>query len=116
TSGTGFVTSREADASSSHAEGVAVLFLAAALVATRRCLGGTSGKAFKSPPKVLKVVVADFEFFHFVDDRLEVREGTHGSQGRRHATSFVPRRGPVHFRWSSKGPPGRIVERPAVGL
>src|SRR5208337_739143 len=82
TSGTGFVTSREADASSSHAEGVAVLFLAAALVATRRCLGGTSGKAFKSPPKVLKVVVADFEFFHFVDDRLEVREGTHGSQGR----------------------------------
>ena len=76
------MTSREADASSSHAEGVAVLFLAAAFVATRRCLGGASGKAFKSTPEVLKVFLADCEFLYFFDDRLEVREGTYGSQGR----------------------------------
>lgn len=39
-------------------------------------------KAFKPTPKVLKVVIADFEVLQFVDDWLEVREGTYGSQGR----------------------------------
>jgi hypothetical protein len=37
---------------------------------------------FKPTPEVLKVIVTDFEFLHFLDDRLEVREGTYGSQGR----------------------------------
>jgi hypothetical protein len=39
-------------------------------------------KTLKSMPKMLKVVIADFELTHFVDDRLEVREGTNGGQGR----------------------------------
>jgi hypothetical protein len=58
---------------------VAVLFLAAAFVTIRRWLGGTSVKAFKSTPEVLKVIIAGFEFLYFFDDRLEVREGTYGS-------------------------------------
>jgi len=56
-------------------------FLAAAFVATCRCLGSTSEKVFKPTPEVLKVIVTDFEFLHFFDDRLEVREGAYGSQG-----------------------------------
>jgi hypothetical protein len=36
---------------------------------------------FKPTPEVLKVIVTDFEFLHFFDDRLEVREGAYGSQG-----------------------------------
>ena len=39
-------------------------------------------EAIKPAPKVLEVVIADLEFLHFVDDGLEVREGTYGSQGR----------------------------------
>jgi hypothetical protein len=30
---------------------------------------------------VLKVILADFEFEHFVDHRKEVRQGMHDSQG-----------------------------------
>ena len=41
----------------------------------------TLAKAVKSTPKVLKVVIADFEVLHFFDDWLEVREGTYGSHG-----------------------------------
>jgi len=42
----------------------------------------TLAKAVKSTPKVLKVVIADFEVLQFVDNWLEVREGTYGRQGR----------------------------------
>ena len=61
---------------------MAVLFLASAFVATCGSLGVASGKAIKSAPEVLEVVIAYLEFLHFVDDGLEVRERTHGSQGR----------------------------------
>jgi len=38
-------------------------------------------EAIKPAPKVLEVVIADLEFLHFVDDGLEVREGTYGARG-----------------------------------
>jgi hypothetical protein len=61
---------------------VAVLFLTRRLLPACRCLEGASRKALKATPEMLEEVIADLEFLHFVDDGLEVREGTHHSQGR----------------------------------